>query len=788
MNLFELFVKIGVDDQASKNLENISKKLGNGLKTAAKIGTAAVTAATTGIIALTTAAVKSYSEYEQLVGGVDTLFKGASGTLQKYAANAYKTAGMSANDYMATATSFAASLLQSFGDTSGEITEEMAESMIASLDEQVDAFEEATEAQIELINRQYTENLKLIDEEEYRRIKAIDDEIAKLNEQEKAEEDAIKKRQQEQRKAELQFQIENASTAAKRREAEKQLAEYEQQIAEEQRKEDRKNQIEALKDQKDAVKEEADLKREALEEKYDYELETYKKARDNELKELKKSLEKQEKAIIASIGKTASSLSLPAKAYEEAAKATDMAISDMSDNANKMGTSMELIQNAYQGFAKGNYTMLDNLKLGYVGTKTEMERLISDASRLNSEVKKGDLSFGNIVLAIHTIQDQLGITGTTLSEAGLTIQGSYSAMKAAFENLLVGITDPTQDFGLLVDNFVDTVLVFSNNAVPVFKKGLDGILKLAEAILPKLAEELPGIVADILPIISQTALDVIEAFVKTIGDNGEKFMSTAVPMIENIVNGILNLLPLIAKVSLDLVLALANGLVQNNTLSELIPAVFKVISEIVKIFFEPENMKKINKIASDLLVELADGIAEAIPTLVGVITSIINGIVTFLLTPQNIATLTNSALKIVIALGTGLISAIPQLLLSTGNLITSIVDAFMNTDWKEVGKSIIDGLGKGLSGAFKYLKDWISYAWDSLWGKDVEPPDWSDYSPNTTKGKYGTTFQTSQNTKTSGVNIVQNIYSQKQTAADLMEEAVRKQNKAVFMGSGVLMA
>ena len=115
MNLFELFVKIGVDDQASGKLKDIGGKLGNGLKTAAKIGTAAVTAAAAGITALTTAAVKNYAEYEQLVGGVDTLFKKSSQKVQEYAANAYKTAGLSANEYMSTVTSFSASLLQSLG-------------------------------------------------------------------------------------------------------------------------------------------------------------------------------------------------------------------------------------------------------------------------------------------------------------------------------------------------------------------------------------------------------------------------------------------------------------------------------------------------------------------------------------------------------------------------------------------------------------------------------------------------------------------------------------------------
>jgi phage-related protein len=123
LNLFELFVKVGVDDQASDKLSNLSKKLGNGLKTAAKIGTAAISTAAAGITALTTAAVKNYAEYEQLVGGVDTLFKDASQKVQQYANEAYRTAGMSANDYMSTVTSFSASLLQSLGGDTDKAAE-----------------------------------------------------------------------------------------------------------------------------------------------------------------------------------------------------------------------------------------------------------------------------------------------------------------------------------------------------------------------------------------------------------------------------------------------------------------------------------------------------------------------------------------------------------------------------------------------------------------------------------------------------------------------------------------
>ena len=349
MNLFELFVKIGVDDKASKNIQNISEKLGKGLKTAGKIGLKAVGAAAAGITALTGAAIKNYAEYEQLVGGVDTLFKGASKKVQRYAAEAYRTSGMSANDYMSTATSFAASLINSFKDTSSAITEEMADEMIDGLDRQVDAFEEATDKQIELINKQYMENMKLIDEEEYRRLKAVDDQIAAIEAQEKAEEETIKKREQAERKAELQRVIDTAANAESRAKAEENLAKYVQEIAEDERKEARKNQISELKDQKDAIKDEADLKRDALKDQHDYELDAYKDARKKELEELKKHLKKQEEMIKASVGTMAEAVSLPAEAYEKAAEATDMAISDMSDNANKMGTDMELIKNAYQG-------------------------------------------------------------------------------------------------------------------------------------------------------------------------------------------------------------------------------------------------------------------------------------------------------------------------------------------------------------------------------------------------------------------------------------------------------
>ena len=178
------------------------------------------------------------------------------------------------------------------------------------------------------------------------------------------------------------------------------------------------------------------------------------------------------------------------------AEVANMAIIDMADNANKMGTSMEMIQNAYQGFAKQNYTMLDNLKLGYGGTKTEMVRLINDSKILNHEIKNlDDITFDQIVQAIHVVQENMGITGTTAKEAEHTITGSVASMKSAWQNLLTGIADGNQDLGKLVNNFVDSVITAGKNVVPRVKEIVEGVKKLitnlVKEVFPKLKKEIP---------------------------------------------------------------------------------------------------------------------------------------------------------------------------------------------------------------------------------------------------------------------------------------------------------
>lgn len=183
---------------------------------------------------------------------------------------------------------------------------------------------------------------------------------------------------------------------------------------------------------------------------------------------------------------------------EKAAKLADQAIIDMSDNANKMGTSMESIQNAYQGFAKQNYTMLDNLKLGYGGTKEEMQRLLDDAEKI-SGIKYDISSFADVTEAIHVMQEQMGIAGTTSKEAASTISGSVGMVKAAWENFLTGMADPDQDFGELVGGLTDAIGIALENIIPRLVEALPRLIQGLSQVIQILAGYLPQILSALLP-------------------------------------------------------------------------------------------------------------------------------------------------------------------------------------------------------------------------------------------------------------------------------------------------
>lgn len=542
--MFDLYAKITLDtseyenglDNASGKASGFADKLKSGLATAAKVGAAALTAAATGMAALTKASIDQYAEYEQLVGGVDTLFKTASDKVQEYAANAYKTAGMSANEYMDTVTSFSASLLQSLG------------------------------------------------------------------------------------------------------------------------------------------------------------------------------------------GDT-----------EKAAQKADQAITDMADNANKMGTGMEMIQNAYQGFAKQNYTMLDNLKLGYGGTKEEMERLLADAEKLSGQ--KFDISsYSDIVDAIHVVQTEMGITGTTAKEAASTIQGSVSAAKSAWSNLITGIAADNADLDTLIGNFVSSVETAAGNIIPRVSVMLGGISQL----------------------VTSASTTIIPMVITTITDNLPALLQAAVALVGALGQGIIDSLPAITQAAIDILFFLANGLIEN--LPTLIDGIVQVTLTIVQMLTSPDFLTQLIETAILLIMTLAQGLIDAIPQLIAAVPMIIGNLLAAIIVelpniiqmgidllfalidgiikciPELVAAVPTliiafvngivnnldkiilAAPQIIVSLITGIIGAIPELIAAVPRVIAAIADTIRNYDWGGIGRNIVQGLKDGIAGMWDNIKDWFNEKVNSLVG------------------------------------------------------------------------
>lgn len=229
-------------------------------------------------------------------------------------------------------------------------------------------------------------------------------------------------------------------------------------------------------------------------------------------------------SLISSLGKD----TVAAAAY------ADLAITDMADNANTFGTSMEDIQNAYKGFSKQNYTMLDNLKLGYGGTQKEMERLLADASKL-SGVKYKIENFSDIIEAIHVIQDNQGIAGTTAAEAEKTISGSVNAAKAAWKNLLSGLADGEQDIDQLVSNLSETVLTAAQkNIVPRLQTMAPRLVQAVQTLVSTLGPQLPGIINTILPGMVEAATTLITGLADVLPD----LLGSIIDVLPNVVKQI----------------------------------------------------------------------------------------------------------------------------------------------------------------------------------------------------------------------------------------------------------
>ena len=452
---------------AADDSEGKFSKLGGTLKTVGVAMGAVVAAAAAAAVSLGKAVVEAYGEYEQLVGGIDTLFKDSSAMMQEYASNAYKTAGMSANDYMSTVTSFSASLIQSLG------------------------------------------------------------------------------------------------------------------------------------------------------------------------------------------GDT-----------EAAVKYADMAITDMADNANKMGTDIGLIQNAYQGFAKQNYTMLDNLKLGYGGTKTEMERLLADAQAI-SGIEYDISSYADVVEAIHVIQESMGVAGATAAEAEHTIEGSMNSMKAAIDNLIVGFGNADADIEQLCANVVDAFQDVLTNITPIIENIISALPTALNALLETVVE--------LLPTLLETVVDLFSQVLNTLLTLLPELIPVVIEAVLTIVNTLIENLPLLVEAAIQIVMSLVQGIA--TALPTLIPTAVQAVITIVQSLID--SLPMILDAALQLITGLADGLLAAIPVLIAALPEIIMSIINFILDaiPQIIETGIQLLTSLVAALPeiiTAIVEAIPQII---EGIITAVLAA-----------------------------------------------------------------------------------------------------------------
>lgn len=384
---------------------------------------------------------------------------------------------------------------------------------------------------------------------------------------------------------------------------------------------------------------------------------------------------------------SASLLSSLSNDTSKAADVADMAMTDMSDNANKMGTDMESIKNAYQGFAKQNYTMLDNLKLGYGGTKEEMQRLLTDAQKI-SGVKYDINNLSDVYNAIHVIQGQLDITGTTAKEASTTISGSLGSMKAAFKNVLGQIT-LGMDVGPALSALATTTTTFLvGNLLPAIWNILSGLpmalVTFIQTLIPQLIaaviQFIPGILTAIqtgLPQLYEMANEILIQFTTAIQTNLPALLQQGGDIVTNIVNGILQNIPQM--------ITMAGSVIANfeNAIWSALPTVLTA--------------------GAQLLINLVNGIIQSLP---GIVTAAAQAVAKMVVTiGQHLPEVLQTGIEIIGKLAAGLIRAIPTLLSKLPQIIKGIVNAFTEVDWLSIGINIIKGIGKGLANAGHMLWD-----------------------------------------------------------------------------------
>lgn len=383
----------------------------------------------------------------------------------------------------------------------------------------------------------------------------------------------------------------------------------------------------------------------------------------------------------------------------ETAKVADMAIKDMADNANKMGTSMEMIQNAYQGFSKQNYTMLDNLKLGYGGTKEEMARLLADAEKLTG-IKYDMSNLADVYNAIHAIQGELGITGTTAKEASDTIQGSMSAVSASWQNVLVGLADGNQDLNSLIQIFIDNLVAMLSNMIPTIQTIFSKIPSLFIGLAPLIGELIKSLAPSLLASVGQLISELVKSIPTLWGEFSTLFANFGNVIQENI--------PIVTEKAMSLMSSLGAKIKEN------IPSVLSSALDIITGFSQTllENAPQLIYGGMELLVQLAQGIANAMPTLIQKVPQIVINIANTI--SQSMQTILLKGAEIVWELIKGIIGAIPTLIQEFPKVIEAIFAVWNAINWLNLGKNLMNGISEGIKNMAISLKNTASNVFKSL--------------------------------------------------------------------------
>lgn len=401
----------------------------------------------------------------------------------------------------------------------------------------------------------------------------------------------------------------------------------------------------------------------------------------------------------------------------QAAEIANEAMVDMSDNANKMGTDISSIQNAYQGFAKQNYTMLDNLKLGYGGTQSEMARLINDSGVLGDSIKVDEktvnsVSFDKMIEAIHKVQTDLDITGTTSKEAATTVSGSLGSVKAAWANLMAGMSDKNADLKNLIKEMVSTVKTFAKNILPVIKQALSGVTTLISELAPDIAAELPQLVSDLLPQLIEAGTQIFQALVKGISDNIGTITQAAITAITTIATALIqNTGPLVQSLATII-----------TTIAQALPTILPDLTEAIKqqmpLILQAilDSLPAIIECATQIIVTIAETLANNINLIVDGAVKIIDTLAMSLSDSDTAKKLTEAAFKIVFTLTKEIVKNLPDILASGILIAVEIV--------KGIAQGMVDyfaPVSDALSDMLIDLTDWFSRKWNDFkeWGSDM---------------------------------------------------------------------